>query len=374
MKKIAVCLFYILGFSISTSLYTSAFSQEEQKPFSIEATYFYGTILEHNPDIGHLITEHPEGFLLKYNRKTYGFNDWEKRYNHPDWGFTFSYQNMKNPFLGELYGLYGHYSWYFYKRNFNVTVGQGIAYATNPYHPDNNYMNNAYGTSFLSATLLSGNYVKENIWNGIGFKAGITLLHYSNANVKAPNNSTNTFTLSAGLSYQFDHENLPELIPLEEKEKYSEPITYNFVFRSGINESDVVGSGQFPFYVFSAFADKKINRKSTFQAGVDVFFANFLKELIYYRSVAYPELDITGEEDYKRVGIFVGHELRFNKVAFVSQLGYYIYYPYAFEGQVYNRLGLKRYFGEQERFFGVITVKAHGAKAEAVEFGVGIRL
>ena len=46
--------------------------------------------------------------------------------------------------------------------------------------------------------------------------------------------------------------------------------------------------------------------------------------------------------------------------------------PADFEGRVYERIGLKRYFGDN--FFGAITLKAHGAKAEAVEFGVGVRL
>ena len=53
-------------------------------------------------------------------------------------------------------------------------------------------------------------------------------------------------------------------------------------------------------------------------------------------------------------------------------MGYYVYYPYDFEGRVYNRIGLKRYFGD--KVFGAITLKSHGAKAEAVEFGIGVRL
>ena len=42
--------------------------------------------------------------------------------------------------------------------------------------------------------------------------------------------------------------------------------------------------------------------------------------------------------------------------------------PFDFEGQTYIRIGLKRYFGN--KFFGAITLKSHGAKAEAVEFGI----
>ena len=68
----------------------------EQQPFSIEADYFYGSILEHNPDISHLITGHPRGVTLSFNRKTYGFNAWERFHRYPDWGVTAAYQNMQN--------------------------------------------------------------------------------------------------------------------------------------------------------------------------------------------------------------------------------------------------------------------------------------
>ena len=351
------------------------FAQDQEvRPVSLELDYFYGTILEHNPDINHLITNHPEGFVLAFNRKTYGFNAWERRYNYPDWGFSLAYQNLKNQALGENIGVYGHFNFYFLKRSLMLRIGQGIAYSSNPYDRDTNFLNNAYGSHLLSSTMLKFSYSKERIWKGLGFNAGFTLIHYSNANLKAPNNSTNTFAFSAGANYVFDHENFPEFVPFEGKEKYTEPIHFNLVLRGGYNESDIIGQGQFPFYVVSAFVDKKINRKSTFQAGVDYFQAEFLRELIYFKSVAFPEENVTGDEDYRRFGIFLGHELRFNKIAFVSQVGYYLYYPFDFEGRIYNRLGLKRYFGPSERIYGVVTVKAHGAKAEAVEFGIGIRL
>jgi len=367
--------FYTVVFLVFSCLFGYAQEDEKLKPFSVEADYFYGSILEHNPDISHLITGHPDGFILSYNRKTYGLNPVEARYNYPDWGFTFAYQDMANQYLGENYGLYGHFNFYFLNRNIVMRIGQGIAYASNPYDEETNFINNAYGTRFLSSTFLKANYVREKIWNGIGVHAGFTIIHYSNANFRAPNNSTNTWAFNAGLSYQFNEENFPAFIPLEDKPSaaYAEKIKYNVALYFGWNESDVVRQGMFPFYVVSAFADKRINYKSTLQVGVDVFFSKFLEELIYYRSVAYPEDGLSGDEDYKRVGIFVGHELRFNKVAFVSQLGYYVYWPYEFENRVYNRLGLKRYFLD-DKIFTSVTVKAHWAKAEGVEFGVGVRL
>lgn len=348
------------------------FAQEDPDVFSLDANYFYGTILEHNPDIAHLITDHPTGLILSYNKKTYGFKPWESRYNYPDWGFSFIYQDMKNQYLGENYGVYAHYNFYFLKRNLNFRIGQGIAYTTNPYQKETNYLNGAYGSDLMSTTYLMLNYKKENVYKGLGFQAGISLIHYSNANVRAPNNSTNTFVFNIGTNYLFDYSKEPNYQPSTESKKFTEKIKYNLAFRTGVNESDIIGTGQFPFYNVSFYADKRINRKSAFQIGTDIFFAQFLKELIYFYSVAYPERNVDPDTDYKRVGVFVGHELFINKLSVIAQLGYYVYYPYDFEGRVYNRIGLKRYFGDQ--FFGAITLKAHGAKAEAVEFGVGVRL
>ncbi|MDG5490003.1 acyloxyacyl hydrolase [Psychroserpens sp. SPM9] len=340
--------------------------------FTLDVNLFYGTILEHNPDISHLITDHPTGLILSFSKKTYGFKAWESRYNYPDWGFSFVYQDMKDQFLGEHYGLYAHYNFYFLKRHLNFRIAQGISYATKPYHKVENFQNNAYGSDLLSSTYVMLNYKKENIIEGFGLQAGISIVHYSNANFRAPNNSTNTFAFNIGTNYLFDYQNKPEYIPSSEEKTYKEAIKYNLAFRSGVNESDIIDVGQYPFYIVSAYADKRLNRKSAIQFGTDVFFSKFLEELIYFYSVAFPELDVSGDEDWKRVGVFVGHELFINKMSFISQLGYYVYYPYDFEGRVYNRIGLKRYFGD--KLFGAITLKSHGAKAEAVEFGIGIRL
>ena len=360
-------LFFFL-FSI-----TFCFSQEssELNKYTLDVNQFYGSIILHNPDISHLIEEHPTGVILSYNRKTYGSKDWEELYNYPDLGYSFIYQDMDNETLGKNYSLYAHYNFYFFKRNIQLRVGQGIAYTSNPYDKTTNFRNNAYGSDFLSSTYLMFNYHKENIFKGLGFKAGISIIHYSNANFRAPNTSTNTMALNAGLVYDLDGGTEIEYIH-REKEMVTEPLRYNFAIRTGLNESDVINSGQYGFVVLSTYADKRLGRKSAIQIGADVYFSNFLKELIRYQSIAFPENNVAADDDYKRVGIFVGHELFINKMSIISQLGYYVYYPFDFEGRMYNRMGLKRYFGD--KVYGAITLKSHGAKAEAVEFGIGIRL
>lgn len=363
-------LFFFCAFCLLISL---SFSQEKEHTSTFEVNYFKGNIALHNNDILHLIQGHPEGFILSWNKETYGFNDWEQRFNYPDYGISFAYQNLKNDVLGNVTSAYAHYNFYFLKRCLMLRIGQGLAYTNNPYDKENNFRNIAYGSKFMSSTFLMLNYKKARLFDRLGLQAGFSLLHYSNANFKAPNASTNSVTFNLGVTYSLDDEELEYQNTLDENDrKFTQPLKYNIAFRAGINESDVVDSGQFPFYIVSAYIDKRINRKSAFQLGTDVFFSNFLKELIYYRSVSFPEENVSGDEDFKRVGVFVGHELFINKTSLVTQLGYYVYYPFDFEGRTYFRVGLKRYFND--KWFGALTLKSHGAKAEAVEFGIGVRL
>ena len=365
MRLLVLCFFCAIS-SVS-------FSQDKTHTSYIDVNYFKGNIALHNNDILHLIQGHPEGVIIGWNKKTYGFNDWEQRYNYPDYGLSLAYQNLKNDVLGNVVSAYAHYNFYFFKRHLMFRIGQGLAYTNNPYDKENNFRNNAFGTHFMSSTYVMLNYKKERVLNHFGFQAGLSLIHYSNANVKAPNTSINSIALNLGVTYNLDESNPEYQYTLGDNDRqFTQPIKYNLVFRTGVNESDVVGSGQFPFYIVSAYADKRINRKSAVQLGTDVFFSNFLKELIYYRSVAFPEDNVSGDEDYKRVGIFAGHELFVNKTSLLTQLGYYVYYPFDFEGRTYFRIGLKRYFSN--KWFGALTLKSHGAKAEAVEFGVGFRI
>ena len=367
---------------ILISVHYSVFSQEtvlEEKPLvmlkqeglAVDVQGFYGTVLKHNPNISHLIVGHPTGLILSINQKTFGQKEWQRLYNSPDYGASFVYQDMDDKRLGAHYGVYAHYNFYFLKRYLNLRVATGLSYNTNPYDEDDNFRNIAYGSHLLSSSYALLNFKKDNIIGNFGFQAGLGIIHYSNANFKAPNTSTNTVFANIGATYQFDTE-LPEI---QEKEnglrKGAEPIGYGVILRGGSNESDVVGSGKHPFFTLTAFVDKRLNKKSALQLGAELFYSKALDQYIEYRASGGFNDGTTGDEDSKRGGIFIGHELRIHKMSILTQLGYYVYYPYDFEGAVYNRVGLQYYF--TKHIIGSATVRSHAAKAEAVEFSVGYR-
>lgn len=365
MKKKILCIIVFCT--------TFLLAQEKDKYYSFDVNNFYGTVLNHNPDISHLITGHPTGVILGFNRKTFGKKEWERLYNSPDYGVSFIYQDMDNQALGENYGLYAHYNFYFLNRSISLKIGQGLAYSSNPYDQDSNFRNIAYGSHLMSSTIAFLNYKKEYVVGGLGVETGLGVIHYSNANVKAPNKSTNTFVFNIGFNYSLKENNIPKYV-IKEKGlvKGAEPIGYGFFYRGGVNENDIVGSGQYLLHTLGAFVDKRVNKKSALQLGTEVFFSEALQRFIAYRSTGDFGDGVTGEEDSRRVGLFLGHELRIDKIAILTQLGYYAYYPFDYEGRVYNRLGAGYYFNN--RIFSSVTVRSHSAKAEAVEFSIGYRL
>ena len=345
-------------------------SQEKQSSGFTDINYFQGYIPIHNPDILHLIKGRPEGTLIAWNRRTNGEKQWQRRYNYPDYGVSFMVQDLKNDVLGNTLGLYGHFNFYFFKRRMMLRVGQGVMLSTNPYDKNSNPKNVAFGSQLLVSPYIMLNYKKSNLIGPLGFQSGLIFFHASNGNFKAPNTSINTISLNLGLNYDLDAKQMIYNKPLEVYE-IPQNFRFNLVFRSGVNQISVVGSPQYPFYTFSAYLHKQINFFSAFQFGLDAFFSLALKEEIYYRSVAFPETPSDPNADYRRVGTFLGYELFINKWSVFAQLGYYIYYPYDFEGRYYNRLGLKYYFSD--RWFGAFSVKSHSAIAESLEFGIGVR-
>ena len=337
---------------------------------TLEANVFRGNAIPHDNTLHHLTTGIPKGFILSWNKYTNGEKTWQARFNYPDIGLSLVYQDYDNRFLGYNASLNGHYNFYFFKRHLLFRVGQGIGWSSRPFDRETNPKNIAISTHITSSTYLMLNYKKRKLLDNIGFQTGLTFTHNSLGSMKAPNKGINSVLLNFGLFYDLsNHER--EFIPLKEKPLLDKKVRYNFVLRGGINEYDVVGSGQFPFFVFSGYASKKLSHVSGLQLGADLFLSYFLKERIEYEALL-EESRTDADTDFKRASIFAGHEIYINKLSVISQIGYYFYYPFEFAEPFYFRIGMKYYFSK--RLFGALTLKSHAADAEALEFGLGIRL
>jgi len=367
IKKFSILLFFV-G--------VICYSQTKNSYF--QADYFYGNILNASPDATVYLQGHPTGFFASYNVKTQGLEDWQGLFNFPDAGISFGYQDYNSEILGELFSLYAHYNFYLLNRESKnqliVRTGIGLAYNTNPYDKVTNNKNKAFGSTINSSTYFKLYYQRDYLLGNVGATAGLTLVHASNANVKSPNSGINIWAVTAGLNYNLSpKEPGIEFTPSTDTLKVTEPIKINLAVRGGVNESPIIGSGLQPFFVASAYLDKRISRKSAFQLGADLYISPMLKDF-YDVNLTIPHTNLKETDSFSRVGLFIGYELFINKLSLEGQLGYYAKYPFEFEGRVYETIALKRYIGDDKKWFAAIRLKAHLANAETVEFGVGIRL
>ncbi|WP_111708824.1 acyloxyacyl hydrolase [Lutibacter citreus] len=361
-------------FLLITIGYYFGYSQNNSNYF--QADYFYGNILKQNPDAAVLLQGHPTGFFISYNKRSFGEESWQDLYNYPDFGYSVGYQDYKSEILGKLYSIYGHYNFYFTNRKSKnqliLRTGIGLAYNTNPYNKVTNNKNTAFGSSINSSTYFKLYFQRERILNNLGLNAGLTFIHASNSNIKSPNSGMNVWAATLGLNYDLDNNSQGKsFIPSSEGMYFKEPIKFNLVVRGGVNESEIIGTGVKPFFVFSAYADKRLNRKSAIQFGADLYISPILKDY-YELSLTIPQTNLKETSDFSRIGVFIGHELFINKISIETQLGFYAKYPFEYGGRVYETLGIKRYINN--KWFAALRLKAHAADAETVELGIGVRL
>lgn len=345
------------------------YAQEQESGRSWSLFYHNGPIIEHNPDLGQLIEQHTQGVMLQYNIQTAGTKDWQQRYNYPDYGLSLYYVDLGNTVLGENLAVYGHYNFYMANRRLVLTVATGIGYNTNPYDPNTNFRNIAFGSHLMSTSMLGFRYVNPRLVGGIGIEAGLQFVHFSNGRLRTPNTSANMLSLAVG--FNLSSKEVRHFEKDARLSAVSDRWRYNIALLGGLNEINVIGLDRKPFLGLQVFVDKRISYKSSFLFGVDMVVSGAIREFINYRSIAFPEEGIRANDDNKQVGVFAGYELRISQTAIFAHLGYMVYYPVPFEGRVYNRLGLKRYLGQQ--WYATASVKAHAAKAEALEFGVGFK-
>ncbi len=359
--------FYLILFLFSLTV----FAQKNSDTNALEVSFLHGNVIPHTKDLYHL-QGHADGLMLSFIKQTHGEDEWHSAYRFPDYGVYLEYQNFNNDFLGKVYAAGVLYNFYFFNRSLELKIAQGVGYATNPYDKIENSKNKAFGSTLMANTIFGLFYKKEYLIDKLGLQAGFLFTHFSNGRTKSPNSGINSFLVNVGVNYDFSNNPSRTLDTVAVKKDYSEPLKYNFVLRSGYNESPVIGSGQHPFYHASFFVDKRFNRKSALQLGTELFLTNSIKDYIKYKSIAYPELNIDPNTDFKRVGLFVGYELFVNKISLEAQVGYYVYRPFIDDIAVYDRIGFKYHFNP--KIFTSFSVKTHMFFAEALEFGVGVRL
>ena len=362
IKPIVLCLLLaqVQVASGQNSRYTYALGSEVSRGF----------IIRHHEYLGHLIKGQPTAVSISLWKSTYGAKIWEANYKYPDIVFKLGYHDLQNEEqLGKVITASTGMNFHLlgqplFTNELQFYFGIGLAYATNPYNQDTNNQN----IVISSPISYNGNLkLSYHHWfrQKLGVGIGVQLTHISNGAFKQPNNGINI--LSANLEVKYKISRLsPDYQPAPPDQILDRTLRFGVNARIGWAESTPIGSGSKPVYTLGVMAQKRVTLKSLIESGLEVFISKTLEYEIKHG----PPLD-GPTPDYKRVGLMVGHELIVNRLALVTQLGYYLYKPYYPNERIYSRIGLNYHF--TSHLSAGITLKTHFAVAEVIEYGIGYR-
>ena len=319
-----------------------------------------GRLIPHHPEIRNLAG--PVSFFnARFGLKTLGQKEWQRVYKYPEIGIGLSHNYLTSKSLGNPTAAYSFLNLPLTpasKLKLDLGVHLGFAWGFNPSTPQNQ-VNLAIGsacTAYASINLNTAIRIGQNF--DLLFSAGG--YHYSNGNLNKPNKGINMLGAETGLRY---------MLPKSDTELNTEPVvplkksSSVMVFGAWGWKKEVTYSLGFPIGSLSIGYYRTINHKSRLSAGADLFLD---KGTLYY----------TQKENLLKnklaAGVFGGHELTFNHLSIVTQIGIYIRNPNPTDPFHYERLGIRYVIAK--RIIPSLTLKAHEFKVDFVEWGLGFVL
>ena len=301
-------------------------------------------------------------FNAKLGLKTQGEAEWQRVYHYPQIGIGLSRNHLSTKSLGSATAVYSFMNLPLYAEsafNLNLGIHLGLAWGFNPdrdQHPEDVVIGSKLAV-----------YSTLNINSAFRISPCIELLvaaeayHLSNGNTNKPNKGINMLGAETGLRYMFSGSAAtPNVSPVAPLRKHSCIIllgAWGWMKESTSYASKCsVGSLSAGYY-------RTVNHKSRLSAGIDLF---------YDEGPLYVSPKDNQLENLVAAGLFGGHELTFNQLSIVTQLGLYLRNPSAGDPFYYERIGLR--YTIVKRIIPSFTVKTHGVDVDFIEWGVGFIL
>ena len=380
----------------------------------------------------HQYTKHYSlyGLDLRIGRQTDGSEAWEKLFNYPSYGLLFRYEHNtldsvkyehRNEFgqaitdwvaLGDCYSIAGFLDGHFYngkKWSFDYGFTFGISFWPK------------YGNEFIGspidAHLAFQSGITLYVTDHLDFYTRILFSHSSDGALKLPNYGTNILSGNVGIRYY------PESRPSVKDKKDKELETWyptwslNISNAFGLLQTNTRLHGKLPVEMSYYTADyiqvgftHHFHPKFCYNFGLEFGYTGETKvkyEQAYLRYIGDPYEESvleTSLEEYSfpkssHIAASLSFEVLYNKLAVCFGLGYYLshgiylgtnehktwgftessmtpfelqYLPTDYRNY-FGRLGLKYYFGKDNRFYAGMSVKAH-ASVDYIEWTIGTHL
>lgn len=346
--------------------FTVSYSQTDQKnPWDFRADVHFGFVIPEYQHFNYLVDKPVQGIELCLHKASRGRNFWEQLYRYPEFGFSLFASSLgNNKVFGHEIALYPYIQIPLIRKEkfqFSTTFGFGAGYATRKFDLVNNYQNVSVGSHFnIHFNLkLSTHY---DISSRFRVNAGLSFIHFSNANMAEPNLGVNLFTAHAGINYR-----IRERLPFIEHELKAHEPKHEFALIYALGGKHTRALQTDVYFTSSISTEYKYHfkRKFHFGAGIDLF----------YDSSTEIEMSANDLHNHKasddfRTGIHLSQEVVFERFSFILQEGFYIGLVDEVNGKrMYNR-GILRW-KINPHWMMSISMKSHIHILDYPELGFG---
>jgi len=378
-KHIIIILFSLLLVTQLTA--QSAYSKFKVQSFKhkkfrsniqIEPRLYYGFIINHHTEL-EPFNAHVPAFEFSIVKDTYGKKYWEKIHNYPIIGISFFFSTLANhPAVGQVAALYPFISFPVIRSKkdyLGFRLGLGLSYLTKTFDRLDNYQNIAIGSHVNVAVNLMAEYRREiNKMTFVG--AGISLIHFSNGSTATPNYGLNLPMASISFSKRISKPNDKMVKRRAQIPPFSYKDNQIYIFNlmgayASKNMGNVFGE-RYDVYMASLNVLKYFNEISAMGLSFDFSWDGSHQAMLERNGIINPRF-IT----VVRPGIAPTYEMSISKVILTLGAGFYWGGKEKSEGDIYEQLTLK--YLVYKDIFASVTLRAHGARAAFVAWGLGYR-
>lgn len=389
--------FWTLLFLFLSVVY-SVYSQSEPVPAAaagvkkplLRVTMLNGSILRQGRIFLTSYDEEGHGFSaikaasVEYGWQMFGGTEWHQTCNYPRLGFGVQYLHiMGRDELGHPFSLYGFYDGnYIRTKNFEFTnrLSAGFAYGFGVYDPNAKLANDIFCTRINSFVEL-GFGLAMRLHDNLYIEPGFRLTHFSNGNIREPQNGLNIVSYSIGLRSTLVK---APMYPVKMKlgpYRHRHEI-FGFLGLATRQMSFMTDSSTLPLETYGMnFLMTNLllgyhyeaSRRLKLGGGLDfIFDGTHGQQALALTGM--PDKDAIPFQDKLRLAVFISGETAINRLAIVTTLGYIIAQKNFKEATpaFQQRLGFKYYI--HKNVFAGINVRAYQFRsADALEFNIGMR-
>ncbi len=357
------------GFSLLLAVCFNAIAGVKHEHIFVSVQYHHQYIWKHFSGMGDEVNNPARSFEINLGRKTTGELLWHQLYNQPSYGIGFFYCDLNNP---EIYGQVrsGFLFMEFplaerWAAASKLKVSFGLANFNKYFDPVNNPVNLNIGNSLNVHFNLNYSWffrISDQLW----LAPGLSFTHFSNGAYKKPNRGFNLFDINLALRFRSldtpsDREMVSEIVKASFKKKHR----FFFMYSIGFMQRNIDD----PTYMVRTLTlnhTLQTGPRGRWGLGIDLSYDDHAREVVRGSTDKYRF------SEYFRLGAYASHDILFDRLSVLLNLGTYIYYGVSPESMIFSRIGLRYSLGRS--LHAQLALKAHKGRADHVQWGLGYSL